>query len=408
MQVNNLNKNIFFLTLVQFANYIAPLLVLPYLGRVLGLDGFGVVAMGMSLCSMVLIITEYGFGVSAPYWLAKNKKNRAEVSSYVGAIFLVKALLFLLSVVAVSIYFMLMTEIPRSTLLHVAILASIFFQTFQLSWFFLGIEKMKNVTIFTVTAKLSYLALVFLCVNDKLDLALVFVCYAISNLFATAIGIVFLYKEKYWIARPTKKQTWEVFKNSGLFFISRLAVGVYTSASTFLVGNFAGLDAAALYGSAEKLYQAGQSATSPVSQALYPYLARTGDKQALYKFVGVLLIPLCIGVAGCIYYAEPIITLIFGEEFIAATELLKVFLLTLLINFVGVNFGYPAFSIIGRVDIANKTVIFGAVLQLISILTLYSMSAITAKNICLSVLVVECVVMLIRIITYWGLINNKK
>ncbi|MFQ2032711.1 oligosaccharide flippase family protein [Aeromonas veronii] len=401
MQEKKLTANILALALVQFANYISPLLVLPYLGRTLGLDGFGTAAMAMSLCSIALIITDYGFGISAPYWLAKNKENKKEVASYVGAIFAVKAVLFFGCAVAVLLFLNLTDTIPNQGMIQGAILVSILLQTFQPNWFFLGIEKMKSVTIFMVIAKMSYLVLVFLFVNDSSDFALVLVCFATSNLLATSIGIFFLYKEKYWIAKPTKIQTLEVFRDGSLFFVSRLAVGVYTSASTFLVGAFAGASAAALYNSAEKLYQAGQSATSPVSQALYPYLARTGDKQALYKFVGILLVPLSIGVVGCIYYAEFIITLIFGAEFIAAAELLQIFMLTLPVTFVGVNFGYPAFATIGRVDIANKTVIFAAVLQLASVLALYFMCAITAKNICLSVLMVEISVMLLRLFFYF-------
>lgn len=408
LQETKLSKNIFLLVLVQFSNYIAPLLVLPYLSRTLGLNGFGTVAMAMSLCSIALIITDYGFGISAPYWLAKNKNNKKEVASYVGAIFAVKAVLFFGCAVAVLLFLNLTDTIPNQGLIQGTILTSILLQTFQPNWFFLGIEKMKSVTIFMVTARMTYLALVFLFVKDKSDLALVLVCFAMSNLFATSIGIFYIYKERYWISKPTRAEAWGVFKDGALFFVSRLAVGVYTSASTFLVGAFAGAGQAALYSSAEKLYQAGQSATSPVSQALYPYLARTGDKQALYKFVGVLLIPLSIGVMGCIYYAEFIITLIFGAEFSAAAELLQIFLLTLLVTFVGINFGYPAFASIGRVDIANKTVIFAAATQLVSILMLYIFDAITAKNVCISVLVVEILVMSLRFFSFsYIIINNQ-
>ncbi|EGR4154650.1 oligosaccharide flippase family protein [Vibrio cholerae] len=406
MQEVKLKVNIIYLIIMQLGNYIAPLLVLPYLSRVLGLDGFGVVAIAISLCAIALIITDYGFGISAPYWLARNKTDKSAVASYVGAIFFIKMLLFLLSASVVLIYFNFASQIPREPLLYFAILVCVFLQTFQINWFFLGIEKMKNITIFMVIAKVSYLILVFLLVKHSSDITLVLVCYAISNFLATSLGIFFLYKEKYWISKPTKMQTWDVFKDSGLFFVSRLSVGVYTSASTFLVGNFAGAGAAAIYNVAEKLYMAGQSATSPVSQALYPYLARTGDKQALYKFVVILLIPLSVVVSSCIYFSEPIIILIFGEDFIAATELLRIFLLTLLVNFVGINFGYPAFATIGKVNIANKTVIFASVLQVMSIVTLYSMSAITAKNICLSVFAIETVVMLIRMVLYWLLKNR--
>lgn len=404
---NEISNNIIALIFVQFANYISPLLVLPYISRVLGLDGFGIVAMAMSLCSIALIVTDYGFGLSAPYWLAKNKSDKGKVAEYLGAVFFIKGMLFLVCFfVTVFLYFHT-NLIPRNDTFLYALIASMFFQAFQPNWFFLGIEKMKNVTVLMVSAKLSYLFLIFLFVKKSTQVDVVMICFAISNCLAAFIGVLFIYRENYTIAKSTAKQSWMVFKDGCIFFISRLAVGVYTSASTFLVGSFNGASSAALYNSAEKLYQAGQSATSPISQALFPYLARTGKKEILYKLVGGLLIPMFFGVVFCIYYSDLIITLVFGEQFSAASELLEIFLVTLLINFIGVNFGYPAYASIGRLDIANKSVILAAVLQISSITIMYIAKCLNAKNICLSILFVETVVMLVRVFCFFYLSRKR-
>lgn len=408
MENKTLTKNIFSLVLVQFSNYIAPLLVLPYLSRVLGLDGFGIVAMAMSLCAIALIFTDYGFNLSAPYWLAKNKKNKEEVACYLGAVFVVKLSIFLIVAVVVLVFMNVTKIMPKQFVLQLGILISILFATLQPSWFFLGIEKMKNVTIFMVTAKLSYVLLVFLFVKEASHVSLVLVCFALSNFLASAIGILYIYKENYWIAVPKIPLVFAVLKDGVIFFISRLAVGIYTSASTFIIGAFTGVNSAALYSSAEKLYQAGQSAMSPVSQALFPYLTRTGDRKVLFKLVGLLFIPLCVGVAFCIYHSAFIVTTIFGQDFVAATKLLQIFLITLLVTFISVNFGYPAFASIGRVDIANKSVIMAAAIQIISIITLYIIDGITAVNICLSVLFVEVVVMIIRVGIFLFFCKNMK
>lgn len=403
MPKHNLIQNIIALVFVQFANYISPLLVLPYLSRVLGLDGFGTIAMAMSLCSIALVITDYGFALSAPYWISKNKLDKSAVSSYLGAIFFIKTILFIICGSLFFIYLAVNDSISKYGFIKYYIVASIFFQSFQPNWFFLGIEKMKNVTIFMVTAKMTYLIMVFWLVKKSTQVDLVILCFAISNLLATLIGFFYLYKEKYWISIPTPTLVWRVAKDSSPFFISRLAVGVYTSASTFLVGNFAGTSAAALYGSAEKLYQAGQSISSPVSQALFPYLARTGDNRALYKFVGILFVPITFGVILSINYSDLIMEVFFGKDFGAASGLLNIFLVTLLVNFIGVNFGYPAFASIGRVDIANKSVLFAAAFQMLLLVGMFLSNSIDAKNICLSVLFVESVVMLVRVYYFFYL-----
>ncbi|WP_412706337.1 Putative O-antigen transporter [Aeromonas rivipollensis] len=408
LKKNEISTNIIALFFVQFANYISPLLVLPYLSRVLGLDGFGIVAIAMSLCGIVLIITDYGFGLSAPYWLAKNKAHKNQVAEYLGAIFIIKFILFSICTAVVTYYFFFLQAVmPHTLLFFGALVSSILFQTFQPNWFFLGIEKMKNVTFFMVVAKLSYLMLVFTIVKKQTQIDLVIVCFAVSNLLATAIGIWFIYKEGYRVSKPRVMLSLTVFKDGGFFFLSRLAVGVYTSASTFFVGSFSGASAAALYNSAEKIYQAGQSATSPVSQALFPYLARTGRKDVLYKAVGGLFIPMVIGSSFCIYYSDYIVVLFFGEEFHAASNLLNIFMVTLLVNFIGVNFGYPAFSSINRVDVANKSVLFSSILQLVFLIIMYLTDSISPINICYSVLTIEVVVMLIRVSFFVYLSRNS-
>ncbi len=186
------------------------------------------------------------------------------------------------------------------------------------------------------------------------------------------------------------------FKYSSEFFLSRAAVGIYTSASTLVVGSFAGVQQAAFYACAEKLYQAGQSLMSPVSQALFPYLARTGDKKILYKCIGILLIPLVAGCFICGIYSGEILELFYGVGFVPANSVLEVFLVCSIITFISINFGYPAFSIIGRLDLANKSVFLAAVLQLVIIITLIFLDKVSAINVAIGVFFVEFSVMIAR------------
>lgn len=80
----------------------------------------------------------------------------------------------------------------------------------------------------------------------------------------------------------------------------------------------------------------------------------------------------------------------------------------LVINFVGVSFGYPAFSIINRVDVANKSVYAGAVIQLFLLGYLYSIDNITPLTVVYSVLMTETCVMGLRIYFFFGYqIKNK-
>ncbi|EJF8213115.1 O33 family O-antigen flippase, partial [Escherichia coli] len=390
-------KNIFYLFIVQIINYVAPFLVLPYLSRVLSVDNFGLLMMIISASSIALIVTDYGFSLSGPLFVAVNKHNKVVINQYIGTIYLIKSVLIsIIWFLFLFIYFISDNEITShfSNILWLGVIITT--QSFQPIWFFQGLEKMKNITFSLIISKSVYVILIF-CLVKTNHVERVFLALVLSNVVTLVISNYLLYRNGYAIGTPCNKLFRDEIKNSFPFFLSRAAVGVYTSASTFIVGSFAGLNQAAVYSSAEKLYQAGQNALSPISQALYPYLARSGDKKTLYKFVVLFFILLCMVCILSSYYSNTIVMLFFGNKYNAASQVLNVFLLSLVITFVSFNFGYPAFAAIKRVQIVNYTVVLGGGLQLLMIIILIVSEKITPLNMARSVLFTETLVLISRL-----------
>ncbi|MCX9109974.1 oligosaccharide flippase family protein [Providencia rettgeri] len=394
----SLYKNIISLTFVQLITYLSPIIVLPYLSRVLELEFFGLTMIIMSIIIMSLLITDFGFNLYTPAWIAENKGNTKKVSDKISAIFILKIALYLPTSIVIILYFYL-SDIPNDIKesLCIVTLIAILFQAFQIPWFFQGIERMLNITLLTFLSKVSYVFFIFLSVNEQHDILAVIISYAASNLITTIMSVILYYKLGYSLTICSSLPLMETLKNSFPFFVSRASVSIYTSASTMIIGSTSGLTQAALYSSAEKLYQAGQSISYPISQALYPYLARTKSILTFYKFI-IILTPFLIGFITIIYsYSNEIIILFYGNEYAQSSNVLKVFLITTVVNFISVNFGYPAFSIINRLDIANKSVIYAGILQAFILFCLYLNSGITAINVAISILIVESFVMLVRI-----------
>lgn len=387
------------LTVVQFSNYLAPLLVLPYLSRTLGIDGFGMIMMSLSLCAIGFIITDYGFNLSASYWIAKHSNNIYRVSKYIGAVYVIKILLVLGFIVILILYSIFSGSILASkyeliTLIGLVVLS----QSFQPMWFFQGIEKMKNVTIYMVVSKLFYLFFVWLMVKNASDTDYVLISLCISNVIATVISQYSIYREGYKVLFPPRHLVAHVFRSSSSFFLARLSVSVYTSASTLIVGSYAGLHQAAMYSAAEKLYMAGQSLSSPVSQALYPYLARTGNSKALLKIMALLLPAFMIGCIVVGLFSSEFISLFYGHGYEDAVQTFNVFLLSLVVTFVSINFGYPAFASLGKLKWANYTVFAGGGVQLILLIILYYNNNLTARNVAICILITEATVLAFRAI----------
>lgn len=409
LSFKNVNKNIISLFFVQFSNYLVPIIILPYLSRVVGIDGVGIISIALSLCAISFIVTDFGFTVSSTYWVSQNRDMKEKVSRYIGSVFVLKTILVFIVLLGLYVYsYFSKQAIFNSHWMLLAISMSVLFQAFQITWFFQGIEKMKNITFCVAFSKFSYLILVILVVKKPGDEVLALFSFGLSNMLSMLLGIYLYKKEGYKIIKPSFYEVTKLFKNTFSFFMSRASVGIYTSASTLIIGNFAGVQQAALYSSAEKLYQASLSMTSPISQALYPYLARTSDKKLLYKFLLIFLPIMIVGVSGCIYFSKEIITLIYGASFISAAGTLKIFLIISVISFISINFGYPAYSTINRLDIVNRSVMIGAICQLALLSYLYYIDKITANNVALSILCIEIIIMLYRVGYYFYLIKGSK
>jgi len=408
-------ENTVSLILVQAVNYLAPLMILPYLTRVLGTGGFGMVAISMSICVMVGIIIDYGFGMSGAYWIARNKGDLDKTTRYVSDVILAKFFIFILVTVILSAgVFLYATSFGTHHEILFFITINAAAQVITPTWVFQGLEKMKMITLFMVVTKLLYVLFIFLFIHNTGDEGLVIFFLALSNLIGASLGVYLMYKEGIKLQTTSFKRVLCVLKDSSPFFISKSATGIYTSASSLIVGWTGGISQAGIYSSAEKLYQAGQNVTSPITQALYPYMARTGDKRVFFKIICILSFPLIVTFLTLFYFSTNIITLFYGEAFISASELLRVFLIISIINFFSTNFGYPLYSVINRLDVVNRTTILGVSIYVLIMLFLLATKSISPINITFSILFVEVFIALSRVIIFIyiqksrGLLDNEE
>jgi len=389
------------LFVLQFVTMFAPLVVLPYLSRVLGLSGFGIVILSLSACSIGVIVTDFGFNLSGTYKISKKRDDVNYVSELIGAIFYIKLLLVVFCLCVFLLYSYFLGFSVGSYMLSIYIGFNVLVQAFLPTWFFQGIEKMKNITIYMVISKVFYVFLVFVFIKGKEDFETVVLIYALSNFVALLIAVICVYRSGYYIRRPVNINVAEVFKDSFQFFLSRAAVSIYTSISAFLVGSFAGAQQVAMYGASEKLYQASQTITSSIAQALFPYMANNKGSKLFIKILTIVGFPLAISCAVFGFWADDIMSLIFGDEFRQSGEVFRLFLVITVVNFLSVNFGYPAFAGIGRIYIANYTVMLGALVQSICLLILYMTNSFSGLNVVSSILITEVFVMVSRVFCYF-------
>src|SRR5580704_19568321 len=83
---------------VQIATYAVPLVTIPYLARVLGVSGWGLVAIAQGFGSYIALLGEYGFGLSATREVARQRDDREKLADIFAGVLGAKLALLAISI----------------------------------------------------------------------------------------------------------------------------------------------------------------------------------------------------------------------------------------------------------------------------------------------------------------------
>jgi polysaccharide transporter, PST family len=399
--IKNVAVNSAALLVVQLANMLLPLLMIPYLTRTLGISLYGVVSFGIATAALCVTLTEYGFGLSAVQAFARESSDRIALRRRIGAVLVCKMALLLVATAVLVAFALTSNKYANHRAFLLLMLLSVAGQTLQPVWLFQGIERMVKVSIFLVAGRATYLVLTVLYVTGPEDYQAVAITFGAAHLFAAALGWSLAITQGYAPLRPSIPLLRQTFSESTPFFWSRATVAA-SSGGTFLLGIVSTTTQVAYFSVAEQLYRGLQALVAPITQTLYPYLARTSNFQIFFSILRMMMaagvVLAAVGALGGRWAIE----LAFGGDFDGSFAVLCVFLLTFLAYIPSSMLGYPFLGGLRRVDLANRTLILAGFLHLLLLLFCLIFKAKEATTIAVVILSVELFVLSQR----WWLASN--
>src|SRR5665811_1452957 len=100
---NVLFRNTLMLTVSQASAYVVPLVITPYLARVLGVEQYGLLGIASNIIANLLTFTDWGFSLSATREVARNAHDPIALREIFWDTMAAKGLLGLASLVAVVV-----------------------------------------------------------------------------------------------------------------------------------------------------------------------------------------------------------------------------------------------------------------------------------------------------------------
>lgn len=332
-----LASNFGYLMLLQIAGYIFPLITIPYLARVIGVEGFGKIAFAAAVVVWFQTVSDWGFNYTATRDIARNRNNLEKVSEIFSNVLWARILLMLLS--------FLILMIAINTIPYFKENQSILLITFLLvpghilfpEWFFQAMEKMKFITLFNLGSKALFTVFVFIFIKERSDFILqplfITLGYTISGLLSMYIIVA---KWKVKILPPKLTVIYHTIKKSRDVFINNIMPNLYNSFSIVLLGFYGGSVSTGLLDAGSKFISICQQFITVISRVFFPFLSRRSEKHNVF-----IKINLSVSIAAALFLfflAPIIIKLFFTQEFYQAIPVLQI--MSVSIIFLALSNGY--------------------------------------------------------------------
>lgn len=387
---------------MQAVNYVAPLAIIPYVTRIFDPNEYGLYVTLLALVQVCYVVTDWGFSLSATYYISINREIPLLIEDKIKIIGRAKMLLLLICAPFILSLPLVLGAGHLSLYDLLIIYWIVTVQAFVPVWLFRGLERMNLIALYNVLAKMLYMALVFLFVRHAGQLTILLSCFAAAESVALFLALELMRKVGYCyefkLARFELKKSIGELKQTASFFWSRAAASLYSSVGLLILG-VVNPAQAAYYSISETVYKAGVSVTSPVNNALYPYMAKNADWTLFFRLIFPVGLLIALFASILSIYSDLLVDFFFGPAYSDAALILSIFILMSAVSYLSISFGYSVFAALSRLDLANISVIVGAVVYAVSLLALYLASSINALNMVVVYLVSELTILVFRI--YW-------
>jgi PST family polysaccharide transporter len=236
---------------------------------------------------------------------------------------------------------------------------------------------MKYITIIQVIIRSVSTVLIFVFIKVEADFLMLVFLNSSAQVLIGILGLfIALYKFKIKFKLPDLKEIKLHLKEGWNLFQSTIAINIYTTSNTFILGLFASETIVGYFAAADKIRIAFSGVQSVLSQSVFPYINNL-IKESHTKFISFIksLLKLQAGLGLSIsvllfIFANPITEILLGKNFIAAADILRMIsILPFLISLSNV-FGIQIMLSLGYDKVFNKIITGAAILHIVLLMVL--------------------------------------
>lgn len=293
-------KNSLSLYILQLMKYLFPLITLPYILRVIGIEGYGIIVFSQAISTYGIMIVNYGFYLSGPKLVVQNINNESKLNEVYSSVTIIKTLIFFVSYLLLFLILISINYEYKLVLIfaYLIVLGEVMIPI----WLFQGVQKMELITLLSVIGRGIGAILIILFVKNQSHIFYVTLFQSGGVIFSGLIAILIVrFKLKIRFIIVSFRNLLYYLKDGWNLFISQLATNLFSNLNVIVLRIFSTNEFVGIYGVGEKIVRLAVSAISPVTSAIFPkvsLLLKNEYKQGL-KFLrsilkfGIIILSLC-------------------------------------------------------------------------------------------------------------------
>lgn len=329
---NNLIKNYLYNLGFTIYNLLVPMIILPYISRVLGKENIGINSFVFSLNQYFIFFANLGILLYGSREVAFVRSDKKKLSETILDLFLLK---FISSMVTLGVYiiFIHFQEVNLKKYMYLYSI-NIISTVFDITWIFQGLEDFKKVAIRNFIIKTFSMIWILIFIKSTEDLDKYILVISISTFLSNIVMIKYMLKiinlkeYRYDYIRVKKH-----FLNNNKLFFLQISIQIYAYLDKIILGYFGKIVEAGYYDIAQQITKIGISLNGALTNVMIPRVTKLFSENKIFEIKNIINKSLSFSLSfsfpiifGILAIKDNIISVFFGTEFDKVKEILPLLL----------------------------------------------------------------------------------
>lgn len=327
--MSSLKPKLFYQLAVSFLYSAAPIIIFPYISRVLGPANIGKINFIDYASQFFILMASFGVPYYGVREIARVRTQKEQLSRVTSELLIIHLLTTALSILLFGLLVIFRHDDFTEKQLILLACINIAGSAFGLEWMIHGLEDFSFLARRSFIIKILTLAAIFIFVRQSADYISYYFILIMSNILVLVIDAGYVFKQGIFLTRG--KSFKKHIRPLAIFFLTSVTLSIYTFFDTVILGFIAGSLAVGFYTTSLKIIRIAHNLISDLGGVVLPrisYLRETGNHKEIGRIMNkslqyVLTITIPLGVF-LFLAAKEIIMVLGGAQFDSSVPVLQI------------------------------------------------------------------------------------